>query len=207
MTLKEKISRGENEQQSIRLNLSDPFEIAQILSSFANTNGGNLLVGVNGNGKIKGVNPVEELQLVTIALELYCKPIVLFSTEIWNEGHKLVFDVRVESSKTKPHTAHNSDGKRAIYTRVGKESVVANKIQTRVWSKLANFKKKEVLLTEKETSFMRLIESNEKTTLSMLYRNSDLSMKEVDDLLVFLICNELVQQEVIDEGIVYRLRE
>ncbi len=204
MTLKELIAQGEHIQQDFKLRVDDSRKIARTMTAFANTKGGRLLIGVKDNGKIAGIDPTEEFHIIDAAAEMHCKPKVPFTTQVWQEGHKLVLQVNVEPSSQKPHRSPDEEGKWVTYVRVDDHTLVANKILVRVWNKMQKLHTKPEEMSEPQLDFLRLIESNEKSTLSALYRQSGLPKRDVDDLLVLFICWGLVQQEIIAEGTFYR---
>jgi len=203
MTINELIAQGEHVQQDFKLRVDDSRKIARTLTAFANTKGGRLLIGVKDNGKIAGCDPTEEFHIIDAAAEMHCKPAVPFTTEVWQEGHKLVLQINVEPSENRPHRSPDEDGRWLTYVRVADNTLVANKILVRVWKKLKNLDSMPEEMSEPQLNLLRLIESRGNSTLSGLYRNSDLSKREIDDLLVLFICWKLVKQEITPEGTFY----
>ena len=58
------ISKGESETVEFKLKLPPEHQIARILTGFANTSGGILLVGVNDNQEVIGLNLIEVLDYI-----------------------------------------------------------------------------------------------------------------------------------------------
>ena len=91
------------------------------ISAFANTDGGSLFYGVNGDGVIDAdfisetikarLDPVPEIQLIPIE----------------HEGHTLL-EVKVKAGTLTPYYYYQ-DGTRSAYVRVGNESVECNSQQ------------------------------------------------------------------------------
>src|SRR5690606_9034024 len=127
---------GEHIQQDFKLRVDDSRKIARTMTAFANTKGGRLLIGVKDNGKIAGIDPTEEFHIIDAAAEMHCKPKVPFTTQVWQEGHKLVLQVNVEPSSQKPHRSPDEEGKWVTYVRVDDHTLIANKILVRVWNKM-----------------------------------------------------------------------
>lgn len=203
MTLQELIAEGEHQQQDFKFRVDDARKIARTMSAFANSEGGRLLIGVKDNGKIAGVDPSEEIHIIDAAADMYCAPKVPFTTEVWQEGHKLVLLVFVEPSDEKPHKSPDEEGKWVTYVRVGDNTLLANKILVRVWKKKKTSIAQPEEMSQPQLDFLRLIASQEKSTLSSLYRNSSLKKREIDDLLVLFICWGLVEQQITPEGTFY----
>lgn len=74
--LKKLIHRGEGEQLDFKQTITDPFKIAKTITSFANTRGGTLLIGVRDNKTIRGVDPEEEKYVLETAANVYCDPAI-----------------------------------------------------------------------------------------------------------------------------------
>lgn len=118
------IKEGEGLTTEFKRTVDSPFKIAKTIVSFANTSGGNLLIGVSDNGSIPGVeSELRELQKLERALVKLIEPelIVQIKTETL-DGKKIVW-VAVLESEDKPHHALNEKGQRIIYIRMKDKSI------------------------------------------------------------------------------------
>lgn len=204
MELRDLIAQGEHQQLDFKFRVDDARKIARTLTAFANTDGGRLLIGVKDNGKVAGCNPNEEFHIIDHAAVTYCKPEVKVQSHVWQEGHKLVLEIRVEPSKEKPHKSPDEEGKWVAYVRVKDSTLLANKILLRVWNRRKNPLAKPETMSEPQVHFLRVIEIHQPCTLSKLYRLAHLPKKQVDDLLVTFICWNLVAQTITPEGTFYQ---
>lgn len=118
------IKEGEGLITEFKRTVDSPFKIAKTIVSFANTSGGNLLIGVADNGTVPGVqSELRELQKLEKALASLIEPVL--TVQIRSEsldGKKLLW-VIVSESDDKPHQALNEKGERIIYIRMKDKSM------------------------------------------------------------------------------------
>lgn len=205
-TLKSYIREGEHQTQDFKFRIDDSKKIARTLAAFANTDGGRLLIGVKDNGKVTGINPEEEFHMIQAASEMYCKPIVPFTSHVWEEKHKLVLEIIVEESETKPHKSFDEHGILKTYVRSKDHTLLANKILIGVWKEQKRKTAKPQEFGENEQLLLAQLEKYEKCTLSRLYKLMQIKKGDIDKLLILFICWELVKMEITEEGTFYSLK-
>jgi len=205
-TLKSYIREGEHQTQDFKFRIDDSKKIARTLAAFANTDGGRLLIGVKDNGKVTGINPEEEFHMIQAASEIYCKPIVPFTSHVWEEKHKLVLEIIVEESETKPHKSFDENGILKTYVRSKDHTLLANKILIGVWKEQKRKTAKPQEFGENEQLLLAQLEKYEKCTLSRLYKLMQIKKGDIDKLLILFICWELVKMEITEEGTFYSLK-
>ncbi|MBL7999468.1 MAG: putative DNA binding domain-containing protein [Candidatus Kapabacteria bacterium] len=136
--LKELIAGGESSTVEFKRKFTSPVKMAKEIAAFANTSGGWLIVGVDDNKKIYGVDSEkEQADLISTAAEFYLDPPVELSVEIINIEWKEVVVVRVEESDRKPHIITGDPehpGEKRAYVRHNDESVLASKEMLRLLS-------------------------------------------------------------------------
>lgn len=204
--LKRIIAQGEGLHLDFKFRIDDQKKIARTLSAFANTEGGKLLIGVKDNGKISGVSPEEEFYMIQGAAQLYCKPEVRFDSKVWEEGHHLVLEITVPQSEEK-HVSLTEDEKWKYYVRVEDHTLLANKIIVRCWRLLSRGVEKPVKFDKDTEMLIEAVRMNEPVTLSKLYRQTDLQMKRVDELLTYLVYWDVVAMEMDETGTRYTISE
>lgn len=202
-TLKALIREGEHTQQDFKFCIDDTRKIARTLAAFANTEGGRLLIGVKDNGKIAGVNPEEEMHMITAAAEMHCKPVIPFTWKVWQEDMKLVLEINIEKAQEPPVFAPDEEGKLRVYIRRNDHTLLANKILLQVWKLQKHGSRRPEKIGEDESRLLGLVNEHEPTTLSKLYRLSPLKKNDIDRLLALFICWELVQMEITESGTFY----
>ena len=102
-----------------------PTRIARTLTSLANTRGGQVLVGVDDDGRVVGVRDAEEEMFVLreAAAHYIEPPLTLHFDEVETEDERIVLVVNVPESSNKPHRAQIAPGEWRGYIRVRDESV------------------------------------------------------------------------------------
>ncbi len=134
--IKELIKNGEGLHLDFKFEISDAAKIARSLVSFANTDGGKLLVGVKDNGVIAGIRSEEEYYMIENAAGRFCRPEVLFQSKEWNIHGKKVLEIFIPKGKKLPYKAPDKNGKYKAFVRVADENILACGIQIKVWNKI-----------------------------------------------------------------------
>ena len=128
--LKKLIRRGEGERLDFKQTVSDSFKIAKTISSFANTRGGTLLIGVRDNKQIAGIDPEEEKYMLETAASFHCEPPVpLTYREVEDpEAEVMILEVTIAESPIKPHYVRDKHDQRHVYIRQHDKSLPASKM-------------------------------------------------------------------------------
>jgi predicted HTH transcriptional regulator len=131
-SLKEIIRSGEGSQVEFKKTLSQLEKVAKTLVSLANSRGGMILVGVQDDRYVIGVNhPEEEQYMLEHAANFYCKPPVQVLVREELIFGKTVVIGEVEESKIKPHRALSKEGDWQLYVRTGDQCILASPLVTK----------------------------------------------------------------------------
>lgn len=182
------ILKGEGENLDFKQTISSLYKIAKTLCSFANTRGGKILIGVNDERAITGIDPEEERYMIKKAAEDFCRPPVplIFKEFEFEEENKVVLLVNVAESKNKPHYAKNKENKWNVYIRVNDKSIPAGKTQIAVIEKGLNNKNnyKPDLNTRKVISYLG---KYEKITVKQFMQLVNISKRRAQRILTELV--------------------
>lgn len=172
--LQELIFRGENEEVDFKQTISDPYKIAKTISSFANTKGGKILVGVRDDKAICGIDPEEEKYILETAADFYCDPpIHLDYEEVEDEEEeKTVLVVSIKESESKPHYVRDGNQQNLVYIRQRDKSIPASK-QT-----IALMEQGRLSFQEKMSISPQEIGHNEKKLLDFLSKHERITQKQ-----------------------------
>ncbi len=120
---------------------SDKKHMAHVMVSFANTNDGTILVGVDKMTKnIIGLGDHEHfVHLITEINKTYCNPLVLFEAEVGYLAESVVGIVRVSHGSERPYYAQGD-----CYVRRGREAHIASHSEVQsLYQKHTIFKKEK----------------------------------------------------------------
>jgi predicted HTH transcriptional regulator len=119
---------GENEHVEFKRKIAHPLKVAKELVAFANARGGTLLVGVDDNRTVPGLNdPDGDEFLLDRALALACRPHVphkRYRVPITDDTWVLVYEV--EEGTEKPYALLEND-EETVYIRVEDRAIQASK--------------------------------------------------------------------------------
>lgn len=124
--IKALIKRGEGENLDFKMAINSPQKIAKTLAAFANTSGGIILVGINDQRKIIGVDVDEEMHMVELANAAFLSPSLGLEYEVFemaadygeSEEDINLLLIRVEKSKNKCFFKA-PDGSLSLFHRIG----------------------------------------------------------------------------------------
>ncbi len=172
--LEKLIFKGENEEVDFKQTISNPYKIAKTISSFANTRGGKILVGVKDDKTISGIDPEEEKYTLQTAADFYCDPpIHLEYEEVEDEEEeRTVLIVNIKESKQKPHVIRDEKQQNLVYIRQRDKSIPAS-------NQMVALMQKGSLATPKARSTSKQdIGFNEKKLLTFLQQHEKITQKQ-----------------------------
>ncbi|MGV3540112.1 MAG: helix-turn-helix domain-containing protein [Rufibacter sp.] len=181
------ILKGESDTLEFKKTITNPDRIARTLVSFANTRGGQILVGVQDNGTICGIDPEEEKHTLEKAITFFCDPPVkvIYKEVELEEG--TILKVIIPESATKPHLAKVKENDWRSYVRVNAESVQTSKL---VEKSLRLVPEPEIELPApdpQQLKLLLLLQKHRKLTLKQLMHHANLSKRRAQRLLIELV--------------------
>ncbi len=120
------IDEGEGPMLDFKRTINSPSKIARSMVAFANARGGKIVVGVEDNGLVLGIDPDGEEYEMDIACDDFCDPPVDMEYERYETHGKMILIAHVYESDEKPHFAIDKKGRRRMYVRINDECVVPN---------------------------------------------------------------------------------
>lgn len=199
------IHEGEHQRQDFKFRVDDARKIAKTLVSFANTDGGRLLIGVKDNGSIAGVRSDEEFYVIQSASQMYTEPEVAFAAITHDVNGKQVLEIIVEPSELRPHFAIDADKKRVAYFRKDDENHPANGVLLEFW-KMRDDRTKSAILQEYgdvHRILYQLLDSGERVTLSKLSKRAGIPPNEARHILATFLHWDLIGFDIDQNGIYF----
>lgn len=193
MNIKSLIFNGEGVTLDFKKTITSCEKIARTMVSFANNQGGQLLIGVADDGRIVGVKSEEEEKyMITQAANLYARPAIEPIFEEIYVDEKLVLVVRIKESDTKPHYALGEDRKWWVYIRVNDKSILASKIVVDVLKRSSRGEGVLLEYSEKEKSLLEYLSTNERITAKEYSKLFNLSRRNTNRILVNLVLTGVI---------------
>ena len=176
--LKELIEEGENIQCEFKRKFSTPEKIAREMIAFANTKGGYMIIGVDDDKEIIGVESEKETaELIKETAASVCEPPLNYQISFIELDGKEIVVVTIPESLQKPHRLQDYSDQFDINTAV---------VTIRVNDKSVQASKEMVRLLRANTGRMTLkkygIGTNEKTVFDYLAKKEKISVKELSNL-------------------------
>jgi len=190
------IEQGEGLNLDFKFEVSDAAKIARSLVAFANTDGGRLLIGVEDNGIIKGIQSEEEFYVIKNAANNFCVPTVEFSTKEWSVKGKKVLEVLIPSSSRTPHKAPDKDGKLKAFFRLKDENILASGVQMKIWNKQHSTKNINITFDGDYKWLLEFLEKNNTITVEEFINNTGITKHIAEDILSDLIVFDVVEMTV-----------
>jgi predicted HTH transcriptional regulator len=186
------ILQGEGETLEFKKTITHANRIARTIVSFANTRGGQILVGVQDNGTVCGTDPDEEMHTLDLAINFFCDPPVkVFYKEVDTE-EGTILKVIIPESTSKPHLAKVNEDDWRSYIRVKDESVQASRMVEKVLAREepaveSLVEKLELEADPQQERILELLKKSRKLTLKDVMRQANLSKRRAQRLLVILV--------------------
>lgn len=193
------INNGEGVNLDFKEAITSKEKIAKTLVAFANTSGGSLLIGVKDNGRIKGVDTVEEREMLLWASEKYTLPVVelLFKTIVIRGKSILV--ATVLEGEEKPYYALDESKKKWSYLRVKDETTKASKVMLEVMRTNNRGIQAKINYGEVEKAVLDFLEKQEFSHLNQICKTLKIPRRKVMGILVNLIRMGVVKVNLEEE--------
>ncbi len=187
---------GEGQFLEFKRRIPDGRRLAKEIVAFANSGGGNLLVGVSDAGEVVGLRDAhEEMFALSGALETHCYPPVPYALErVDVTGKREVIVIKVRESDGKPHFVIEPDQplRRTAYVRVRDMSIEASR-EARRLMRTGTDSNVKFEFGEKELLLMRYLEEYRRITVEQFARLAAIPAKRASHTLVLLTRAELLE--------------
>lgn len=186
------ISGGENKTVEFKREIVSPVKIAKELVAFANSEGGYLLVGVDDDKSLYGIDSEKyEIERLNFCCRNLIDPPIVPDILITEVNYRYLAVCKINESNTKPHfLIEDEDGNsiRQAYIRVGSSSVPASREMTKIL-KLQNADSKPLTISigENERRIFNFLEKKERAKISEIAEALNISHKRANRIVVNLV--------------------
>jgi len=203
----ELIEEGENVHIEFKQRFSSYEKIAKELIAFANTDGGYLLLGIDDNKSIYGIESEKsDYELIKETAEKYCEPPIEFKTYLFEIENKEIMVVQIEESKRKPHRIqdykkHLDINTAQVYLRVNDKSVLASKEMIKILQTQSSEKSLiNYAIGTNEKIVFDYLDKHEKITVKELSRIANISERRASRTLIKLVRANILFIHIKDNG-------
>ena len=232
MTVKELqllVKEGEHTTLEFKRKVAHPEKIVKEIVAFANTKGGNLLIGVNDDGNITGLKyPDEEDYLLEKAISKQCRPKIMYDKEyISISDKKTIIRYYIHESSKKPHfvlepevpaleqknlsrqktTAEKPPLQKKTYFRVGERSIQASRELREILRRQQSPKDIQFIWGEKEQKLIQYLQENPTITVFEFTRLAEINRYQASRTLVLLVLGNVLRIVPAERGDLYSLKE
>lgn len=230
MTLRELqtlVKEGEHATLEFKKKVTHPEKIVREIVAFANSSGGNLLIGVGDEGGLSGLRyPEEEAWLLNKAIEELCRPKIRFQLEtIALSASKWVLRYYISESMQKPHfvleptqPAQNSllhakqrrnktlPMRKRTYVRVADRSIQASRELREILRRRQKQRDIGFRWTEKEQKLMQYLQEHSFITVKELANTANIPLVVASRTLVKLVLANVLDIQPAESADLYVLK-
>ncbi|QSE97357.1 AlbA family DNA-binding domain-containing protein [Fulvivirga lutea] len=208
--LRKLVAQGESEFLEFKRKVAHPEKIVRELVAFANTNGGQLLIGVSDNGDIPGVKfPEDEIYALNKSIEELCKPAFEYNIEEIELSEKATAIVyHIPQSKRRPHAVKEDIQSKwgQVYVRHEDKSVKASREMREIIKRKRKNKDIRFNYGEKEQKLMAYLEEQKSITLEEFKELAGLNNYMASRTLVLLVLANVLAIRPTEKGDIYTLK-
>ncbi len=204
--LEQLVDLGEGINVEFKRRVPQPERIAKEIVALTNTHGGRIVLGVDDDGTILGIDHASEEEfLLRQAVEAHCRPTVEYETErIVVEPRRDVLVVTIPESTTKPHVVvaneedANEDG--TAYVRVEAKSIEAGPETVEELRKQKDRSGVTFEFGKTESLLMRYLDDYGRISVSQLAQLADISPERASQTLLRLTKADLLHLHPDEDG-------
>lgn len=201
------IDGGEGLRVEFKQRFSTHEKISKEIIAFANTRGGYLIVGVDDDKSIYGVDSEKSVtELLREAADKYCEPPIELNIEYVEIEDKELVIVEIAESKNKPHRIQDykkdvDPSAAEVYVRVNDKSVLASKEMIKILQAKSEEKSlKNYVVGKSEKIVFDYLDKNETITVKELSKFANISGRRASRTLIKLVRANLLLIHSKDNG-------
>jgi predicted HTH transcriptional regulator len=204
--LEQLVDLGEGISVEFKRRVPQPQRIAKEIVALTNTHGGRIVLGVDDDGTILGIDHASEEEfLLREAVEAHCRPSIDYQTErIVVEPRCDVLVVTIPESSTKPHVVvsdpEEGRDEGAAYVRVEAKSLEASPETVQELREQKNRSGVTFEFGETESLLMRYLDDYGRISVSQLAQLADIPPERASQTLLRLTKADLLHLHPDEDG-------
>ncbi len=208
--LEDLVSKGEGQKLEFKLKAAFPEKIVREMVAFANTDGGELFVGVDDDGRISGLKFAEEEKYaIDKAINNHIKPNIKYQSEFIEVNKKRsVLHYKVFETRKKPiYYLHDPQKRGRAFVRVEDKSIKASREMVEILRRSKNNKSYPIRLNDTSQQLFRYLEDYGKITLEDFMKVARLPRSKASGILVNLVVSNILKIEIGEKVDYYSMKE
>lgn len=224
MTVKELVllvKEGEHTTLEFKRKVAHPEKILKEIVAFANTRGGNLLIGVNDDGRLTGLKfPDEEDYILERAIRQHCDPAIPYQKEFISLSEKkTIIRYYIPESNRKPHAIlehkdtlekiskgkARAAGQKKAFFRVADRSIQASRELREILRRRQNPKDIRFQWGEKEQQLVKYLHEHAAITVQEFASLAAISRHQASRTLILLVLAnvlDIIPAEIEDKYVI-----
>lgn len=203
--LEQLVDLGEGISVEFKRRVPQPERIAKEMVALTNTHGGRIVLGVDDDGTILGIDHASEEEfLLRQAVEAHCRPVVEYQTErVIMEPRCDVLVVTIPESSTKPHRVvadGEDDEEGTAYVRVEAMSIEASPETEQELRDQEDHSGVTFEFGDTESLLMRYLDDYGRISVSQLAQLADISPERASQTLLRLTKADLLHFHPDEDG-------
>ncbi len=208
--LRKLVAQGESASLEFKRKVAHPDKIAREMVAFANTNGGQVIIGVSDNGNIPGLKyPEDEIFSMNTTLEKLCKPKLPFDLEevkLSEKASAIIYTIP-KSDKRPHYVKEDPDSKWGqAYVRYDDKSVKASREIREIIKRQKRMKDIRFNFGEKEKVLMEYLNEHHEISLSKFKSIAGINNYVASKTLILLVLANVLRVQPTEKGDIYRLK-
>jgi len=200
--IREVIAKGENKTVEFKLRLPNPYRLSKKIASFANTDGGLIIAGVDDGADIVGVESVKKVLDGFRNASCLVEPVPKTDVSSLKIDNVMIAVCRVFKGDNKPYKVVSDRGRLYTYVRVGSRIMPVSKRDS---SKLEDedILKKKLRIEPLQKAFLDETERTKGITIKQLALKHNISIRRAIRLVTPLVKAGLLRQQDTSMGVTY----
>ena len=204
----ELIEHGEGLKVEFKQRFSSYEKMAKEMIAFANTSGGYILIGVDDDKSIYGIESEKsDLDLIKETAEKYCEPPVKYTVQLFEIAKRQeILLIEIQESTNKPHRLQDFKQEldlntSSVYVRINDKSVLASKEMIKLLQTQSSGKSlKNYIVGTNEKIVFNYLDKFETITVKELSKHANISERRASRTLIKLVRANLLLIHSKDNG-------